>query len=100
VRDRKVPVGTRIIFRLNRAAPVRLLFFAKRRRRGKVRLRAAGSISLRAHGGRNTVRFQGRISKRKSLRPGRYRLEVTAKDPTVPKRTSTRAAGFEVVGRR
>jgi hypothetical protein len=100
LRDRRVPVGTRIIFRLNRAAPVRLSFFAKHRRRGKVRLRTAGSISLRAHRGRNTVRFQGRISKKKRLRPGRYRLEVTARDPTVPKRTSRQAAGFRVVGRR
>jgi streptogramin lyase len=99
-RGRRARVGTRIIFRLNRAAPVRLKFLLKRRgRRGKSRFHFAGSMALKGHRGRNTVRFQGRISK-KWLKPGNYRLKVTARDSTAPKHSSTRVARFKLVGRR
>jgi len=100
-RRRRVPVGTRIIFKLNRATQVRLQFFRKRRgHQARSRLRAKGSLGLAGHSGRNIVRFQGRLSKGKRLKPGNYRLEVTAEDPTTPTRSSTRAASFTIVGRR
>ena len=112
-RKRRRPVGTRISFSLNRRARVRLRFFAVRRGRrvhGRCRpptprnrharrcrrLRPAGRISFAGHKGRNRVRFQGRISKTKRLRPGRYRLTVTAIDRTVAKRSS-RSATFRIV---
>jgi streptogramin lyase len=99
-RGRRFPVGTRITFSLNRAARIRLKFLVRKKtaRRGRPRLRPAGSISLPGHAGRNKVRFQGRLSKKKRLRPGRYRLEVTATDPTFPKRSSTGVASFTIVG--
>jgi hypothetical protein len=112
---KRPPVGTTISFSLNRAAAVRLRFFAirpgrkvKRRcraptrknRRAKrcKRLVSAGSILFTGHAGKNRVRFQGRISRRKRLKPGRYRLTVTARDPTTPK-SSSRSASFRIVKR-
>jgi hypothetical protein len=35
---------------------------------------------VHGHAGLNSVRFQGRLSKKKSQRPGRYRLMATAAD--------------------
>src|SRR4051794_10691346 len=107
-KKRRRPVGTRIGFSLNRRVHVRLRFFAvrpgrrvkgrcRRRTRGNrgartcSRLRPAGRISFTGHRGRNRIRFQGRISKAKRLRPGRYRLTVTAVDRTVAKRSSRSA---------
>jgi streptogramin lyase len=106
-------VGTTISFGLNRAAPVRLRFFALRpgRKTGKKCKRAtrrnshakkctralpAGTISLTGHTGTNHVRFQGRISARKRLSPGRYKLTIVATDPTDP-RPSSRSLRFRIV---
>jgi hypothetical protein len=33
-----------------------------------------------AHGGQNQIRFQGRVSKARTLAPGRYTLRITARD--------------------
>ena len=49
------------------------------RERGK-RFRAAGSFTVRGHAGQNKLRFQGRLSHRKTLKPGRYRLTLRATD--------------------
>jgi len=38
----------------------------------------AGTLTFSAHTGRNKVRFEGSISKRKKLKPGSYTLLVTA----------------------
>ena len=57
----------------------------------------AGSLSFTGHGGQNTVRFQGRISKHKKLKPGHYKLKVTATDPTTPTKSSSRTASFTIV---
>ena len=107
------PVGTTIRFSLNRAVRIRLQFFAEkpgRKVNGKcrpptqsnggaqkcTRLVLAGTIVFDGHRGTNTVRFQGRISKKKSLSPGQYQLKVVAVDPTTPK-TSSRSTGFTIV---
>jgi virginiamycin B lyase len=113
-RRRRVPVGTKIIFSLNRAAPVQLAFFSpkpghkvkkrcvaptrkNRKARKCTRLVLAGTLSFTGHAGKNTVRFQGRISKTKSLKPGRYQLKVTATDPTTPIKSPSRTASFTIV---
>ena len=79
-RSKRARVGTRISFSLDRAVPVQLKFFAKKsgrkvkgkcrrptgRNRGAkkcTRLSLAGTISFTGHAGKNTIRFQGRISK-------------------------------------
>jgi hypothetical protein len=38
----------------------------------------AGTLTFSAHVGTNKVRFEGRISKHKKLKPGSYTLLVTA----------------------
>jgi hypothetical protein len=40
----------------------------------------SGVLNFSARAGLNNVRFQGRISARKRLKPGRYTLTVTATD--------------------
>jgi streptogramin lyase len=91
---KKPPVGTRIRFALNRAEDVRLAFFLKKK--GKKKPVRVGAISLACHAGENTVRFQGRLSKKKRLKPGRYRLKVSTLDPTVTK-NPTGTARFRIV---
>jgi uncharacterized repeat protein (TIGR01451 family) len=74
----KVRTGTTIRFRLPEAARVRLTFL--KHKRGK-RFARRGVLSVRGHAGLNKLRFQGRLSRRKSLAPGRYRLTLRATDP-------------------
>jgi hypothetical protein len=60
------------------------------------RLRRAGTIAFLGHSGRNAVRFQGRVSKHKTLKPGRYQAKITVSDPTDPV-PSTRTLRFTIV---
>ncbi len=92
-------VGTRIRFSLSEPATVELAFAARhtgrrvgrRCRRASRRLRhrprctrsvaVATRVTIKgARAGSNSVRFQGRLSRRRTLRAGRYRLAVTATD--------------------
>lgn len=41
---------------------------------------ATGTLSAAGHAGLNRLRFQGRLSKHKTLKPGRYRVTITAAD--------------------
>lgn len=92
---RALPTSTTIRFHLSRAASVRLAFTrattgrrsgrrcvratrANTRRKRCTRYVAAGALKLAAHTGSNRVRFSGRLSKRSSLRPGRYRVTLVA----------------------
>ncbi|HEX4623403.1 MAG TPA: hypothetical protein VH231_03035 [Solirubrobacteraceae bacterium] len=68
-------------FALDQRASARLSF-----RRGR---KAAGTVSVAAHPGANRVRFEGRISRRKRLKPGRYSVAIVA----------TNDAGQRAVGR-
>ena len=43
-------------------------------------VRVRGSFTVNAHSGKNRVRFQGRISRKRKLRPGRYRMILRARD--------------------
>ena len=53
-------------------------------------------MSFNAHGGVNRIRFQGRLSRRHTLRPGRYKLTVTATDEA-GSRSRARVLAFTVL---
>lgn len=92
---KRSPVGTKFSFRLNEAARVRLAFTQRvagrrvggrcvaptRRNRTKpkcTRTVTTGSLSFNGHAGVNAVGFEGRLSRHKKLRRGRYTLVITA----------------------
>jgi hypothetical protein len=94
-----VRTGTVIRFRLSEAASVRLSFSRalpgrragracrKPTRRNRARRRCTrfvnvrGAVITRPLGpGARRIKFAGRVSRRRSLRPGPYRLTVTARD--------------------
>jgi hypothetical protein len=107
------PIGTRVRFRLDRAA--RMRFRAERARTGRRvggRCRKAtaknrhnrrctryvtvkGSASRAARAGANSVRFRGRLGGRR-LSAGRYRLIVRATDGVA---SATRRLAFRIVTR-
>jgi hypothetical protein len=66
----------------------------RKNRKGKrcTRLVGAGTLSFTGHAGKSIVRFQGRISRTRRAKPGRYVVKVTASDPTTPRRPSRRAS--------
>jgi hypothetical protein len=112
---RRRPIGTTIRVNLNEAATLRLAFShartgrrvgrrcvapsrANRHRRACVRTVSAGSMSFHAHAGINRIRFQGRLSRRNALRPGRYKLAITATDGA-GSRSRPRVLAFTVLAR-
>ncbi|MDO8630492.1 MAG: hypothetical protein Q7R41_08360, partial [Phycisphaerales bacterium] len=93
---RRVPVGTKIRFMLSEASSVRLAIEralpgrrtgktcvrprkALRRKRKCTRYKRVGALQRQGATGKNSVSFSGRIG-REALKPGRYRLIVTATD--------------------
>jgi Tol biopolymer transport system component len=87
--------GTRIRWRLTEAARVTLTF---QRKRG-ARFRRAGTLRRAAHAGLNTLRFQGRVSRRKRLRPGTYRVMIGATDAAGNRSAPRRSKTFRIVAR-
>jgi PKD domain len=96
-RRRRPPVGTVFSFALNETAQVTLNFGqrlggrrVKRRcvaptrgnRHGKrcTRTLQRGMIAFHAHAGANRVSFDGRLSRAKRLKPGRYAVSISATD--------------------
>lgn len=94
---RRPPVGTTISFTLSEPARTALTFAQPktgRRVRGRCRsltranrrkprctiANVRGALTLTGHAGTNRVRFQGRLSRTKRLKPGAYTLTVTAAD--------------------
>jgi hypothetical protein len=77
---------TTFSFRLNKPASVALRF-TRQTRHGR---RRAGTLRRVGHAGLNRVRFRGRISRRKRLRPGRYALRITATNKAGERSTSRR----------
>jgi hypothetical protein len=93
-----VRTGTRIRFTISEAATVRLRFrrlapgrrvggrcvkptrLNRSRRRCTRIVPVRGSVSLPVKAGARRIRFAGRLSKRRSLKPGGYRLILTATD--------------------
>ncbi|MFL5335324.1 MAG: DUF11 domain-containing protein, partial [Geminicoccaceae bacterium] len=94
---RKPPVGTRISFKLSEPARATLTFAqpqtgrkigkhcrtltrANRRKPKCTIANVRGTLTFNAHVGTNKVRFQGRLSRTRKLKPGRYSLTITATD--------------------
>jgi hypothetical protein len=93
-----VKTGTTIRFTISEAATVRLRFrraasgrrvggrCVKPTRRNRSRRRCTrmvpvrGSVSLPVQAGARRIKFAGRLSARRRLRPGRYQLVLTARD--------------------
>ena len=90
-------MGTTIGFGVNEAGTARISFArattgrrvggrcvkatrANRKRRRCTRFVAAGSFTLAAKQGANSLRFLGRLSQSKQLPLGRYRIAVTVTD--------------------
>ncbi len=111
--SRRVPVGTTIAFTLSAPARATLVFSQakpgrrvgrrcaapSRRNRGRrrcTRFVRAGGLTFAAHAGLDKVRFQGRLSRTKKLKPGRYTLTITA-TPSAGQRSNVRTAGFTIV---
>jgi hypothetical protein len=89
-RSPRPPVGTTFSFTLDQPATVALRFSAKgRRARG-------GTLTLRGHQGTNTVAFAGRVARRRTLRPGRWTVRITATN-AAGQRTTARPLGFRIV---
>ncbi len=72
----KTPIGTTFSFSLNEGATVTFSFT----RRVSGRTVTAGRLTFTGHEGTNKVAFQGRVSPKKKLEPGRYSLVITATD--------------------
>jgi len=106
-KGRRAPLGTIFTFRLNRRARVKFAFARLKKgrktkhgrsnpKRGKgKRFKKAGALVFAGHPGKNRVRFQGRISRRKRLKPGRYKLVATAKSGGT--RSKPRSLRFRIV---
>jgi hypothetical protein len=87
------PKRRRVGFRLSEPARVTLRFASARtgRRRGILRMNGRAGV--------NSVRFAGRLSRSKTLRPGPYRLAVLAADGA-GNRAATKRARFTLLPRR
>jgi hypothetical protein len=93
----KPPLGTTFSFTLNEPATVSFSFTQRvpgRRVKGRCvavgqrnagepkckRTVSVGSLGLAGHAGLDKVRFQGRLSSAKTLKPGSYTVTITARD--------------------
>jgi hypothetical protein len=109
----RTATSTRISFTLSGAATVELHFArarpgrlvgkrcakpsgSNRARRRCTRFMAAGRLTIRARAGSNTVRFAGKLSRRKPLSAGSYRLTATPTDSSGNKGTA-RTARLKIV---
>ena len=88
--------GAAIRFSLSEPATITLRF--SRLVPGRGYLRVPGTIRLRGRQGANVVRFHGRLSRRRALRPGRYRVTVFARD-AAGHQARPRAAPFVLLRR-
>jgi sugar lactone lactonase YvrE len=86
------PVGTTFSFTLDQNANVKLAF--AQRLRG--RKRNVGTLSRKGHRGRNRIAFQGRLSRSRTLRPGRYAVTLTATNGA-GQRSAKRSLDFTIV---
>jgi hypothetical protein len=92
---RRPPVGTMFSFSLDQQASVSLAFSEKvagrqvngrcvaqtrknRKQPGCKLTVSRGKLSFSSHTGTNKISFQGRISRTRKLKPGRYKVTITA----------------------
>jgi Domain of unknown function DUF11 len=111
--SRKAPIGTTIRFKLSQPAKATLTFSQPRTgrkvgrrcvattRRNRRRPRCTipnvrGTLTFNGHAGTNKVRFQGRLSRTKRLKPGRYTLTITAAD-SAGNRSSAKTVSFTIL---
>jgi hypothetical protein len=66
----KLPVGTTFRFTVNQAVTVKLVFS----QHGKLK----GTLTMAAKAGKRAIKFQGRLSRSRRLKPGRYTVTITA----------------------
>jgi streptogramin lyase len=112
-RKKKPPVGTTFSFALNEQASVSFSFtqrvtgrkvghkcVTKSRKNAKrkpcKRTVTVGRLSFTGHIGTNKVVFQGRISRSKKLKPGRYTLVITAANAAA-QHSSPKSLAFTIV---
>jgi Tol biopolymer transport system component len=112
----RAPVGTIISYRLSEKARVTLTFSlrsrgrkvgrrcVKPRRSNRTKRRCtrfvkAGTLKFNGKQGTNRVKFQGRLSRRKRLALGRYRLTVGATDAAGNVSKRSRPVAFRIVKR-
>jgi hypothetical protein len=112
---KRTPVGTTISFTLSEAATAKLTFLkakpgrkvngkcvvpkrSNRKKRRCTRYVTAGSLTVNGHPGVNKVKFQGRLSRKKSLSVGSYRLTIVATDNSGNK-SKTLTTSFTIVSR-
>ena len=109
---RRPPVGTTFGFTLNEAARVRFAFTQTtaghlvghkcvarppgHARKPCRRTATAGTLTFAAHSGTNKIRFQGRLSPTRKLKPGRYKLIMSATS-AAGKRSVPRSLTFTIV---
>jgi hypothetical protein len=111
--SRKPPIGTTISFKLTQAAKATLTFAqpatgrkvgkrcktltrANRKKRKCTIPNVHGRLTVSAHAGTNKVRFQGRLSRTKKLKPGRYTLTIGATD-SAGNRSNAKSTSFTIV---
>jgi hypothetical protein len=93
-KQQHIPLGTTFRFKLNTKAKVKLVF-TKNKKGRKSKRSAKATLSFAGHKGTNRVAFQGRISRRKTLRPGRYKLTAAARSGRA--RSKPRSLRFTIV---
>jgi 6-phosphogluconolactonase (cycloisomerase 2 family) len=113
-RDQEPRVGMTFSFTLNERASVTLGFAKNAPGRNSehgcrapaphnrhqprcTRTVAAGTLTFTGRRGRNNVRFDGRISTTKKLRPGPYRLAITATDTSDKERSASGTLRFTIL---
>jgi streptogramin lyase len=114
---KRAPVGTTISWRLDEAARTTLTFQratrgrrvgrrclkptrARRKRRRCTRFVSAGQLRRdNAHVGLNRLRFQGRLTRKRRLRLGKYRVVVGAVDLAGNRSRSRTTPTFRIVAR-
>jgi hypothetical protein len=111
--SRRAPVGTTIRFKLTQPARATLTFSQPKlgrkvgrrcvtqTRRNKHNRRCTipnvrGTLTVTGHARTNKVRFQGRLSRTKTLKPGRYTLTITATD-SAGNRSNAKSTTFTIV---
>jgi hypothetical protein len=86
----KMPTGTTFSFSLNEQATVTFGFAQS------ASGRTVGTLTFAGHSGTNKVAFQGRISPKEKLKPGRYTLVITATN-SAGMRSAPKSLSFTIV---
>lgn len=74
------PTGA-LRFTLSEAATVKISFARLERTAGRTRfVRVPGAVTIAGRAGQNRIRFSGRLTRTKALKPGKYRMTVSAVD--------------------